>query len=71
MAIPASQIVNVTPRVINAGGNDLEITGLILTTNPLCIVPGTMAFTSKAAVGSYFGLDSAEYLAATKYFFRL
>ncbi len=51
MAIPASQIVNVTPRVINAGGNDLEITGLILTTNPLCIVPGTMAFTSKAAVG--------------------
>ena len=68
MAIPASQIVNVTPRVSNAGGNDLEITGLILTTNPLCIVPGTMAFTSKAAVGSYFGLDSAEYLAATKYF---
>lgn len=68
MAIPASQIVNVTPRVINAGGNDLEITGLILTKNPLCIVPGTMAFTSKTAVGSYFGLDSAEYLAATKYF---
>lgn len=68
MAIPASQIVNVTPRVISAGGNDLEITGLLLTTNPLCIVPGTMAFTSKNAVGSYFGLDSAEYLAAAKYF---
>lgn len=68
MAIPASQIVSVNPRVITAGGTDLEITGLLLTVNPLCIFPGTMAFTSKAAVGAYFGLDSAEYLAAAKYF---
>lgn len=68
MAIPASQIVSVPPRVISAGGTDLEITGLILTENPLCLYPGTMAFTSKAAVGDYFGLDSKEYLAAVKYF---
>ena len=68
MAIPASQIVTISPRVISAGGTDLEISGLILTENPLCVFPGTLAFTSKAAVGAYFGLDSKEYLAAVKYF---
>lgn len=68
MAIPANQIVKVTPRVIDAGGTDLEISGLFLTNNPLCVFGGTMSFTSKAAVESYFGMDSAEYLAAAKYF---
>lgn len=68
MSINASQIVQVTPRVINAGGTDLEITGLLLTSNPLCVFPGTMAYTSADAVGAYFGLASAEYKAAEKYF---
>lgn len=31
MSISASQIVNVVPGVISAGGTDLEITGLLLT----------------------------------------
>lgn len=68
MTIGANQIVSVPPRVINAGGTDLEITGLLLTSNPLCVFPGTLAYTSAAAVGAYFGLDSAEYNAAQKYF---
>ena len=68
MSISASQIVNVIPRVINAGGTDLEITGLLLTDNPLCVFPGTVSFTSANAVGSYFGETSAEYQAAAKYF---
>lgn len=68
MTIPASQIVKVVPRVINAGSTDLEISGLFLTNNPLCIYPGTMSFSSKAAVESYFGMDSDEYKAAVKYF---
>lgn len=68
MSISASQIVNVIPRVINAGGTDLEITGLLLTNNPLCVFPGTVSFTSANAVGSYFGETSAEYQAAAKYF---
>lgn len=68
MSISASQIVNVIPRVINAGGTDLEITGLLLTDNPLCVFPGTVSFTSANAVGNYFGETSAEYQAAAKYF---
>lgn len=68
MSISASQIVSVVPRVINAGGTDLEITGLFLTKNPLCVFPGTLSYTSADAVGAYFGLDSAEYETATNYF---
>lgn len=68
MTISASQIVAVTPRVINAGGTDLEITGLLLTTNPLCVFPGTLSYTSAEAVGAYFGVNSAEYAAAANYF---
>lgn len=67
MAIPARQIVDVTPRVINAGVPDLAMSGLLLTKNPLCIYPD-MSFSSATAVGAYFGYDSAEYKAALKYF---
>lgn len=67
MAIPARQIVDVTPRVINAGVPDLAMSGLLLTKNPLCIYPD-MSFSSATAVGAYFGYDSDEYKAALKYF---
>lgn len=67
MAIPARQIVDVTPRVINAGVPDLAMSGLLLTKNPLCIYPD-MSFSSATAVGAYFGYDSNEYKAALKYF---
>ena len=68
MSISASQIVNVVPRVINAGGTDLEVVGLLLTTNQLCTFPNTISFTSAEGVGAYFGLTSQEYQAAQKYF---
>lgn len=68
MTIPASQIVNIVPRIINAGANELETVGLILTKNPLCVFPGTMTFTSAEAVGNYFNKTSDEYAAAVKYF---
>ena len=68
MSISASQIVSVIPRVINAGGTDLEITGLLLTENPLCIFPGAMNFSNANSVGAYFGLTSPEYEAAQSYF---
>ena len=69
MAIPASQIVSVNPRVIEAGGNDLVINGLFLTENsriPLSSI--AMTFPTADSVGAYFGLDSAEYAAARIYF---
>ena len=69
MAIPASQIVSVNPRVLQAGGNDLVINGLFLTENsriPLSSI--AMTFPTVDSVGEYFGLDSAEYEAAQVYF---
>lgn len=68
MSISASQIVNVIPGVINAGGTDLEITGLLLTKNALCPFPNVMEFSSAEAVGAYFSELSDEYQAAQKYF---
>lgn len=69
MAIPASQIVNVTPRLIAAGGTDLVMNGLLLTTNPLIpLTDYALSFTSADAVGDYFGMTSDEYLFAVRYF---
>lgn len=69
MAIPASHIVEVIPRVIDGGSADLELNGLLLTDNEL-ISASTMvlSFPSARAVGDYFGIDSEEYKAAEVYF---
>lgn len=69
MAIPASYIVNVTPRLINAGGTDLEFNGLFLTENELLPLSSfVMSFANADAVGAYFGLNSNEYAVAVIYF---
>lgn len=69
MAIPASHIVQIQPRVINGGSADLELNGLLLSDNPL-ISASTMVleFPSATATGDYFGEDSVEYAAASVYF---
>lgn len=69
MAIPASYIVSINPRVLAAGGTDLQTNGLLLTKNTL--IPSTslaLIFSSAATVGEYFGTDSGEYAFAVKYF---
>ena len=69
MAIPASHIVNVLPRVITGGSADLELNGLLLTDND--IISATtliLSFPSARAVGEYFGTDSVEFGAADVYF---
>lgn len=68
MSIPASNLVNVTPRVINAGGTDLEFSGLFITKNSLCTFPEPLSFTSDSLVADYFGEASDEYKAAQHYF---
>lgn len=69
MAIPASQIVNVTPRLIAAGGTDLVMNGLLLTQNALIpLTDFALSFTSAESVGDYFGTTSDEYLFAVRYF---
>lgn len=69
MAIPAGYIVSINPRLINAGGTDLEFNGLLLTTNTLIpLSSSVMTFASADAVGDYFGVESDEYAAAVIYF---
>ena len=68
MAIPASYIVSVTPRVISAGAAGIVINGLFLTTNPQLPVGVVQEFVSATSVAEYFGYESQEYLAATTYF---
>lgn len=69
MSIPASQIVQVNPRLLTAGGTDLEFNGLLLSASPL--IPASqlvLPFPDAESVGEYFGLTSPEYQAAVVYF---
>lgn len=69
MSIPASQIVQVNPRLLTPGGTDLEFNGLLLSESPL--IPSSqlvLPFPDPESVGAYFGLESPEYQAAAVYF---
>lgn len=68
MAIPASYIVDITPRVISAGASGIEINGLFLTTNSQLPAGVVKEFVSSNAVAEYFGYESDEYNAAVVYF---
>lgn len=69
MPIPASQIVSVSPRLISAGGNDLEFNALFLTDTSLIPVDQfVLSFASADDVAGYFGGDSDEYKLASRYF---
>ena len=67
--IPASYIVAINPRLIPAGGTDLEFNGLFLTENALIPADAPlMAFTSAETVSAFFGETSNEYKVAAQYF---
>lgn len=68
MPIPASKIVSVVPRLLQAGGTELEIAGLFLTKNPIMPFPAVYSFGGKNAVKDFFGAESEEYALAEKYF---
>ena len=69
MPIPASYIVAINPRLITAGGNDLEFNGLLLSDNPLIPLSApVLQFANADTVGDFFGLESDEYKAASIYF---
>jgi hypothetical protein len=55
MSIPASNIVQVVPSVLSAGGNPLALNGLILSNSPNLPVGAPIGFSSPAAVLAYFG----------------
>lgn len=68
MTIPASQLVDITSRVIGGGLSGLEFSGTILSKNARLPANTTVPFYSQSAVGDYFGTASDEYKLAGNYF---
>ena len=68
MMIPASQYVTVVPSVESAGGDGLDLIGLILTTSTRAPIGTVPSFVGLAAVQAYFGPSSPEAAAAEVYF---
>ncbi len=69
MSIPASQIVQVSPRLMTPGGDDLQFNGLMLTSSEVMPMSALVkAFSSAEDVGAYFGPNSREAGLASVYF---
>lgn len=66
--IPISQIVQINPNVIGAGGAQGSLDGLLLTQNAGVPVGQLQVFYRASDVADYFGPDSAEYAGAQVYF---
>src|SRR5271157_1854829 len=66
--IPASTIVNVIPGVIAAGGSALNLSGLVLDSNPRVPIGVIQTFTTQLGVQNYFGVGSKEASIAAVYF---
>lgn len=69
MAINASYIVRINPRVSNPATETLEMNGVLLSKN--ASIPAdniVISFYSAEDVGLYFGFDSEEYRGASVYF---
>lgn len=57
-SIPASQIVSVVPSVLSAGGNALDLNGLMLTDDDRAPVGTVLDFSDGSEVVDYFGSGS-------------
>lgn len=68
MPIPASQLVSVTPGVLSAGGNAVDLNGLFLTTNTRVPIGSVLQFADVADVSNYFGPSAIETTSAAVYF---
>lgn len=70
MTIPASDIVNVNPGVIGAGGNSLSLNGVFITKNSALPSTGVQQFSNADDVALFFagGSTSVEANAARIYF---
>lgn len=66
--IPASAIVNVVPSVLGAGGNAIDLSGLILTANTRVPIGTVKSFGSAADVAAFFGASATEASIAIVYF---
>lgn len=67
-AIPASQLVNVLPGVLAAGGNPLALGAIVLTADTSVPIGSVLEFPSAESVADYFGASSREAQMAAIYF---
>lgn len=72
-SIPASELVNIVPSVLGAGGNPLSLNSVFLSPNNALPIDASlgyvvMAFPTLAAVKAFFGQTSPEADAAAIYF---
>lgn len=67
-AIPASQIVNVIPSVLPAGGNALDLIGLILTDDVRVPIGEVLSFVTTDDADDYFGTLTDESALGAVYF---
>lgn len=68
MSIPASQIVQVNPGVIDAGGSALNLNGVILTADTAVPINTAQLFPTAQSVSDFFGPSSTEASMASVYF---
>lgn len=66
--IPASQLVQVNPSVLGAGGTGVTGVGLMLTTNSRVPTGTVQSFTTQSGVATFFGASSPEAAEAAIYF---
>lgn len=67
-SIPASQLVNVIPSVLGAGGNPLSLNAVFLTSNTSIPIGTVQAFATLEDVEDWFGPTSIEAALAAVYF---
>jgi hypothetical protein len=67
-AVPASQLVNVLPGVLAAGGNPLSLNAIFLTSDTSVPIGTVAAFPSAETVADFFGASSQEAILANIYF---
>lgn len=67
--IPASELVRVNPNVLSAGGNALDLQGLVLTLNTRVPYGQVLSFPNDGvSVSNYFGAGAVEVTIANRYF---
>ncbi len=67
-SIPASQLVRVTPSVLSAGGEALDLNSVFLSQDAAVPVGQVISFATKEAVSAFFGASAPESLLAPVYF---
>jgi hypothetical protein len=67
-SIPASQLVRVTPSVLSAGGEALDLNSVFLSKDAAIPVGQVISFPTAQAVSSFFGSSSTEAGLAAIYF---